>query len=219
MPIHTLDYPETTGLTSAFNLGVDDAASEVNQGSGADATAGSSVTYQTAYMEARGGNSNSLFAIQTTDQDDASADLTFCALFKRNDANFRQIIGAYNGVTNGAGLTTNGLSAGDGSALQTSIYPTKSTGAWQFHAGLITDGTLVAFTGYSGRLLIGDPADCTRVQSTKGARIGGALATSSTASMDIASVSKHTRALTEGQLLDMYRFMKERGERLGLMVG
>lgn len=216
--IKTSVPPITGDLTTALHLGGSAAASIPNLGSGSDATAGASVTFQPAYMEARDGNTNALFAMQTTDLDNASDDLTFCALVKRADAAFRQFIGTYNGVTSGAGLTAFGMTVGTGSAVTSASFPLAPTAQWVFHAGLVYDNTLLAITGYDGRLLLGNPVAATRVKSANGARIGGALATSSTAVVDIASVSKHTRALAEREVLDIYRYMRVRAEDLGLSV-
>lgn len=219
--LRIVDYPIPTNLTSLFYIGTDEASSVVNEGSTADGTVGvteANITYQTGYATFAGIHTTAGNFINTSDQDNASTNVTLAALFRKTDANFRAVWGTWNQGIEGITLTTTGFSAGEGAGLKTANYEYTAEDEWIFQAGVYDGSKLNVYTGFEDDLLLGTPTACVRQTATKVARIGGGHSLASTGVVDIAAVSKHTSALNIAQVKQIYLYFKQRAELLGLTV-
>lgn len=217
--VDIVDYPIRTDLTSLFYLGTDSVSSKVNHGSGANAVGGANLAFNTGYAAFTGGHTDANNCLVTTDLDNASSDLTLIALVQRVDSGNRCILGAYNGVSNGASLENAAAYTGTGSLIGASYAKARPDNKFFFQAATWDGTTVIPYTGIDGELVAGTPATAVRVGSSNAMRIGGGYASGAwNGVVNISAVAKHTRALTTEELSEVYAYFKSRAVKLGLSV-
>lgn len=216
--VDIVEYP-IAGASSLFFLGDDAVASKENQGSGANATGGASVTYHDGYASFSGTHTTITNYLQTSDADNASADVSRLAVYRRTVDGLRGVWGAYNGAGDGSAIYSGGGACGGGGALVTGALAINEMLAdFLFQAVIIEGSVMRTYTGHDGRLVPGSAVAVTRAGSANTDRIGGGYAGVSAGSLDIHAVAKHPFAITAEEALQVYVYLRSRAEKIGDIV-
>lgn len=217
--VDIVDYPVRDQLSSLFYIGDDLASSRVNHAGGDNATGGANVSFGAGYGRFTGGHTDANNCISIGDLDNSSTDMTLIALVQREDAGNRGILGAYNGITNGASLENAAAYTGTGSLVGATYAKPRPDDKFYFQAGVWNGTTVIPYTGIDGELVAGTPATAARVLSSNASRIGGGYSSGAwSGAVKISSAAKHTRALVPEELSEVYAYFKSRAIKLGLSV-